>query len=533
MLNLLTEPLFRLATIDGIHKGTLPDVYAALMTNKVETFPALRPHQRHAWHAFLVQLGAMALHRADISEPPGDAASWEMLLRGLTVTGFPGDEPWQLVVKDITQPAFMQSPASSWKDYNRKQLLLAPDTLDMLDTAKNHEHKKEVAINADAEDWAFALITMQTMNGQVGRGHYPIARMNSGDGSRTSFSISPSLHLGAHLRRDMTILLERSSEIVLSLPFQWDGLGLLWTERWDGECMNALLLSQLHPFYIEICQRRRLSIDEDGCLFAMKAISNGRRIAAEENRGVVGDPWTLVDHRDKKGDKALTLQKDGFTYRKVMDYLTSGDWGRPLLWQSTQSECDEPMVYLLMRGVRRKKGGQTEGYYERAIPIKGKMRNAMLRRSGPGSVEELGNLAQRRIEHIATVQHILLRAIQKFAAGGGNNNISQKDTKKYRKLAQPWLNKLDEIIDLRFFDDLQDEFEADAGTEQNNIHNTWLRDFVVPQARSILHNAMNSLPCLTNRRYRALVNAEGLFEGRLRSNGGLPFLFDDAAESTP
>lgn len=73
MLNLLTEPLFRLTTTDGTRKGTLPDVYAALMADEVEAFPALRPHQRHAWHAFLVQLGAMALHRADISEPPGDA----------------------------------------------------------------------------------------------------------------------------------------------------------------------------------------------------------------------------------------------------------------------------------------------------------------------------------------------------------------------------------------------------------------------------------------------------------------------------
>ena len=92
---------------------------------------------------------------------------------------------------------------------------------------------------------------------------------------------------------------------------------------------------------------------------------------------------------------------------------------------------------------------------------------------------------------------------------------------------------LDEIIDLRFFDNLQDEFEADTGTAREGVHNAWLRDFVVPRAHSILHEAMDSLPCPANHRYRALVNAEGLFEGRLRSNGGLSFLFDDIAESTP
>ena len=173
--------------------------------------------------------------------------------------------------------------------------------------------------------------------------------------------------------------------------------------------------------------------------------------------------------------------------------------------------------------------GKTEGYYERRIPIRTKTRNAMLRRSGPGSVEDLGNLAQTHIERIATVQRILSHAIQTFAARGDSSNTSPE----HRQLARPWLNRLDEIIDLRFFDNLQDEFEADAGKVREGIHNAWLRDFVVPRARSILHDAMDSLPCPANHRYRALVNAEGLFEGRLRGNGGLPFLFDDAAESTP
>ena len=33
---------------DGMHSASLPEVFAALMTNEVETFPALRPHQRQA-----------------------------------------------------------------------------------------------------------------------------------------------------------------------------------------------------------------------------------------------------------------------------------------------------------------------------------------------------------------------------------------------------------------------------------------------------------------------------------------------------
>ena len=43
------------------------------MEDQVEAFPALRPHQRHAWHAFLVQLGVIAMHKAGLTEPLTDA----------------------------------------------------------------------------------------------------------------------------------------------------------------------------------------------------------------------------------------------------------------------------------------------------------------------------------------------------------------------------------------------------------------------------------------------------------------------------
>ena len=63
MFNLLTEPLIRIDTSRrGRIDASLPEVYAALMADEVEAFLALRPHQHHAWHAFLVQLGAMAMH---------------------------------------------------------------------------------------------------------------------------------------------------------------------------------------------------------------------------------------------------------------------------------------------------------------------------------------------------------------------------------------------------------------------------------------------------------------------------------------
>ena len=191
MLNLLTEPRFRLSTADGTRSGTLPDAYAALMADEVEAFPALRPHQRHAWHAFLVQLGTMALHRAGISEPPAHSVEWAALLRGLT-RDYLDDEPWQLVVEDITQPAFMQPPASS-PDRARefKGMVATPDELDMLVTSKNHDLKAAMATEAGVADWIFALVTLQTMEGYGGSGNHGISRMNGGLGNRPAFSLAP------------------------------------------------------------------------------------------------------------------------------------------------------------------------------------------------------------------------------------------------------------------------------------------------------------------------------------------------------
>ena len=214
MYNILTDRLIRMDTSGGYRvEASLPEVYTALMADEVEAFPALRPHQRHAWHAFLVQLGAMAMQKAGVAKPPADATEWADLIRGMTPE-FPDDEPWQLVVDDITKPAFMQPPASSWEKYNKKELFWTPDAVDMLDTARNHDLKNSVASTYHPQDWLYALITMQTMHGQAGRGNYPIAGMNSGDGSRTAFSISPSLRPGAHIRRDLTVLLERAADIL-------------------------------------------------------------------------------------------------------------------------------------------------------------------------------------------------------------------------------------------------------------------------------------------------------------------------------
>ena len=122
----------------------------------------------------------MALDRDGKDTLPDSADEWGRIIRNLT-SDYPDDEPWRLVVPDIARPAFMQPPATSpelEKDF--KNEVATPDALDMLVTSKNHDLKAAVAGEARTDDWVFALVTLQTMEGFGGRYNYGISRMPSG-----------------------------------------------------------------------------------------------------------------------------------------------------------------------------------------------------------------------------------------------------------------------------------------------------------------------------------------------------------------
>ena len=524
MSNILTVPVIGVKHDNSaIYTLTLPQIYAALMADAVAAFPALRPHQRHAWHAFLVQTGVTAMLKAEVSQPPTDSDEWLGIFRNLTQDEYPNDEAWHLVVDDITRPAFLQPPASSedkLTDY--KSIVNTPDELDMLVTSKNHDLKSSVSTHGNIDDWLFALITLQTMEGFGGAGNYGISRMNGGLGNRPIFTLAPAsndgmnVRMGRHIRRDIEALLEHRSTPVSDYPMTESGVGLLWTQSWDGTAAQKLLLNALSPFYVEVCRRVRLRADENGNLYAIRATSKAARIESKAMNGRTGDPWTPINQKESK---ALTLAKGGFTYKRIVDYLTGADWEWPALLESKQSDPDD--MALVARAMVRGQG-KTEGYYERVIPITTKVKTAMMRRA---STQELGTIAKGRIDDVGKVQRILRHAVSVFAAGGGDSIADE-----HRARANPWANRLDEIVDATFFEDLQDEFEKDE-SERQAIRNRWLlnnedSDGVINHARKILQDAADSLPCNEMRRYKARTRAEGMFEGRIRNNnGGFPDLF--------
>jgi CRISPR system Cascade subunit CasA len=64
----------------------------------------------------------------------------------------------------------------------------------MLVTAKNHDVKAARLTEAGIDDWLFALVTLQTMEGIGGRNNYGVSRMNGGFANRPGFSIAPPHH---------------------------------------------------------------------------------------------------------------------------------------------------------------------------------------------------------------------------------------------------------------------------------------------------------------------------------------------------
>lgn len=173
-MNVLCAPMIRVALRDGPTLLTLPGVFDAMMRDDVLAFPGLRAHQRHAWHAFLAQLGAL-VRLQDGTEAEMDEDGWRAGLRRLTPE-HPGDAPWRLVGSSDV-PALLQPPApggiARWRGR-----VTTPDALDMLITARNHDVKQAVMTRAQPDDWLFALLTLQTMQGYGGATQYGVSRMN-------------------------------------------------------------------------------------------------------------------------------------------------------------------------------------------------------------------------------------------------------------------------------------------------------------------------------------------------------------------
>lgn len=516
-MNTLTFPFIRFTQHDSsIGIATLPGILAVLMRDEVMAFTALRPHQRHAWHAFLAQLATLALLRAGLDTEPEDEATWCILLRGLT-PDYADDAPWCLV-RLPDQPALLQPALPSGDLSELRNIVFTPDSLDMLVTSKTHDLKSGVMAHAAPDDWLFALVTLQTMEGFLGAGNYGISRMNGGFANRPALSVAPPGGPGAHLQRDVRRLITMKGRPPLSnICAERDGLALVWLRPWDG--VASLPASALDPLYIEVCRRVRLQI-EGRAITARVGGSKAARIAPPPG-GVTGDPWTPV-RPDKDGQKALTVDARGFSYRPLVELLFPRDGQRAPLQVEVAEDVTGGLTLIARALIRGQ--GKTEGYHERRVPLSRKVS----RRAVPMPTDPVAQMAHDRVQLAGDMASILRFALLALFENGpakvdtGNDAAGRK--------AKPFVARFEREVDLTFFEALWQEAEQDGADARRTERAKWLQSQLCI-ANALLDEADHAAAKASRRRFRARLNADWVLHGSVRKHTRLGGYF--ITERTP
>ena len=502
--NLLRERLlhYRTVAVGDTVAASLPELLAAMSRDEVRDFPALRPHQRHPWHAFLVQLAAIAIHQAKRDQPFETAADWETALMALTPDD-PDGAAWCLV-SPPDRPAFMQSPVPDGSLAGWKTPMAAADELDMLITSKNHDLKAARMVGSSPEDWCHALISLQTQEGFLGAGNYGVSRMNGGFASRCAVGLKSLGGWGQRWWRDVSALIAARPEVVTLHGLKPEGgIALTWLLPWDGS--DSLPFSALDPWYIEICRRVRMTVSA-GRLQARATSTKAPRIAAKELNGVTGDPWMPLD---MVSTKALTITSRGFDYKLASELLFGQKFRKSVTQMPRPDDASEGLV-LLAQGVTRGQG-KTEGYHERRIPISKKMRQAFAIRN----TDELAKVADARIAAIAEVRKMIWIALTVLFSNAAKDEAGKDrdpgDTIKNRasKFAQPF----ESLCDSLFFEELTEEIESDAPLA---VREAWLVR-IADRADLVVRAAFSAGPRSGQLRYRAQSAALARLHGAMRS----------------
>jgi CRISPR system Cascade subunit CasA len=504
--NLLEEPLIRWRSTDGgtLYSTSLPQLLAAIAANEVRDFPALRPHQRHPWHAFLVQLGAIALHHAGQTQPWHTADDWRAALLALTPDD-PDGAPWCLVAP-ANRPALLQAPVPGENPATWNNLLHAADALDMLVTSKNHDLKAACIHHAQADDWLFALLSLQTQEGFLGAGNYGISRMNGGFASRPGVGVAAVGAWGLRWQSDISSLLAQREHIANTYSLtHTGGHALLWLLPWSGT--DSLALQALDPLYIEICRRVRLAAPQ-GRIQAHVTGSKVARIAAKDNNGVTGDAWTPIE--TAKG-KALTVSRNGFEYKLMSELLASDGYTLGAAWRLDSWPQNTPLQVIAQVTVRGQ--GKTEGYHERRVPISPKLRRLL----AGGQRPLVAQIAKIRITAIADMRKLLWTALALLFANGENDSGNDAVSNRASRFAQPF----ERHEDTRFFDDLAHHVEAEDA-QQEAVYLQWLLG-LAERAETVLQHAFQAGPRSGMQRYKAQSTALSRFHAGLRGGKKPPF----------
>jgi CRISPR system Cascade subunit CasA len=479
---------------------TLPELLAALGQDRVESLPGLQRHQEDAFHIFLCYLAGAALARLQATEPRQDAKFWTEALRGLAKRG--DDCAWSLLVDDVTRPAFMQPPLASEEEFLKEFKIVrpTPDAIDVLLTAKNHDIKASKAMAPQADEWVYALISLQTMSGYILK-HQGIARMNSGLGSRACVSLVYGETIGQRWLRDTRKLLAVRPDLLRApWPYHNNGMVLTWLQPWNRK--TSLDLDQLDPFFIEVSRGVRL-IWQDNRIMARTGTEQAPRINAKAYNGVLGDPWIPINRNDpKKGESALTVGSAGFTPELLRNLIFEDGFELAPMQRPDREKGDQPFQFtasVLVRGQ-----GTTDGFRTAAINIPGSAARGVFQ-SGPQR-ERLARLSKIALTDAAELQNRALKpsVLSLLQAGTERIDFEKREISAWwQQSARRYANAWGAV----FFEWLWEASETPADEEALRNWRLRLKDC----AWNVLEEAITGYPGREGRRYRARIRSEGIF----------------------
>ncbi len=425
---------------------SLPQVLARLSLGHDLVFISLRPHQAPAWHAFLVQLGYLALEADESFSVPETDTAWAAKLRQLT-QDFRDDSPWFLINSDWQLPAFMQAPVPFGRESDFKRRDSSSQAIDVLVTSRNHDEKtaKLKLSDRSLDCLIYALISLQGWTKQDGQGRYFSMRINGGYASRPQFRLSFERGSGHEFLRDLRALDEGSSrdlEVASKVGFgtaDHKPYSLLWTVPWGDA---QLSIQDIHPYCLEVCRRVRLVV-VGGNLLLHGATSNANRVAAEDFKGCVFDPWTPVELTEPP--KALNAQPNTLHYARLQEILFDGTKTRlPLLARPTESERRMNLPATLIARALVGGNGRTNGYVQKELPIPP---NVLTRVAT--SEAEISIRSSAFVRLAAHAESDIYRgALQRFVGGRGREKYKYAE---YAQTIEPFIEHYKQQIDEAFF----------------------------------------------------------------------------------
>jgi CRISPR system Cascade subunit CasA len=165
--------------------------------------------------------------------------------------------------------------------------------------------------------------------------------------------------------------------------------------------------------------------------------------------------------------------------------------------------------------------GKTEGLHRRVIPIPSGAWNIL---SMPSEREQMAEHSSWRVQKASDVSKTVLRsALYGLFAAGRDTDPQQLADK-----AQPWIDRFDDAVDERFFDELWRAIEMSSEEAQAEWEAS-LREV----AKDILDEAIDAAPLPEIRRWRAISDAESRFWNGVRKELSRTLNNDDDKTLSP